>query len=392
MLGLSSGLVFNNYPIEIIPTDISDLVGWWDFTDASSMYTDAGSTNVSSSGDVIARVDNKAYTNNNSPLMLGKFAVKSDVGGSDYANGYTTGGANGKSYVSLGSTAGFVSGWATSHGGIPHDYVYSNMSADQIQGVSEADMNTRISNFDSNYDNVLSTSILDPENITIFTVAKPPNVEFVAGDWFHSSSQTWKSVIRISGKTSSNGTLSLHSVGAGNGSSNPDYWNAEFGRTNVSASYGTGQKVIAYGSGNERNTFTDPSPDSPEVTSGAQIITAIGGGSGSSKLYKNGNTSDGKVDGDSGSTKLHLGHIGGAAGSHDSHKFDKIEIGARFNASSGGNHGALSSGASWNWGDTDDLEDDQSNGIYEIIIYSKKLSSEEISGIETYLKTKYGIS
>jgi len=384
MLGLSSGLVFNNYPIEIIPTDISDLVGWWDFTDASSMYTDAGSTNVSSSGDVIARVDNKAYTNNNSPLMLGKFAVKSDVGGSGYANGYTTGGANGKSYVSLGSTAGFVSGWATSHGGIPHDYVYSNMSADQIQGVSEADMNTRISNFDSSYDNVLSTSILDPENITIFTVAKPPSTEFVSGAWFPINvSQTWKSVIRLSGRTSSNGVLSLHSIGAGNGASNPDYWNAEFGRANVSSTSGEGQKVIAYGDGNEHNTFTDPSPDSPEVTSGAQIITTIGGGSGSSKLYKNGNTSDGKVDGDSGSTKLHLGHIGGSSGSHDSHEFDKIEIGGRFSSSSSGTPVALSSGGAWNWGNTGDLEDDQSNGIYEIIIYSKKLSSEEVSGIET---------
>ena len=50
MLGLSSGLIYSKYLTGISnPTDVNDLIGWWDFTDASTMYTDAGSTNVSQS-------------------------------------------------------------------------------------------------------------------------------------------------------------------------------------------------------------------------------------------------------------------------------------------------------------------------------------------------------
>ena len=39
------------------------LVGWWDFTDYDTLYTDAGTTKVSAQSDKIYRIDNKAIPN-----------------------------------------------------------------------------------------------------------------------------------------------------------------------------------------------------------------------------------------------------------------------------------------------------------------------------------------
>ena len=74
MLGLSNGLMYQNLLGISKPTDVEGLIGWWDFTDASTMYTDAGSTNVSSSGQRIYRIDNKAYTlQSNTTNAIGKY-------------------------------------------------------------------------------------------------------------------------------------------------------------------------------------------------------------------------------------------------------------------------------------------------------------------------------
>ena len=74
MLGLSNGLMYQNLLGISQPTDVEGLIGWWDFTDASTMYTDAGSTNVSSSGQRIYRIDNKAYTlQSNTTNAIGKY-------------------------------------------------------------------------------------------------------------------------------------------------------------------------------------------------------------------------------------------------------------------------------------------------------------------------------
>ena len=97
MLGLSSGLVFNNYPIGISqPSDVSNLLGWWDFTDANTMYTDAGSTNVSSDGDKIYRIDNKAYAQAGDEA-IGQFLQQATE---DYRPLFkTSGGTNSKNYA-----------------------------------------------------------------------------------------------------------------------------------------------------------------------------------------------------------------------------------------------------------------------------------------------------
>tara|TARA_R110002020_G_scaffold144715_4_gene317818 strand:+ start:175 stop:1047 length:873 start_codon:yes stop_codon:yes gene_type:complete len=63
------------------PTHYDDLVGWWDFTDLSTMYTDAGTTNVSLNDDPVYRIDNKAYTlQGNTINAIGTFLENSSSG------------------------------------------------------------------------------------------------------------------------------------------------------------------------------------------------------------------------------------------------------------------------------------------------------------------------
>lgn len=46
-----------------LPTDLSGLVGWYDFSDANTLFTDAGSTKVSSDGDAIYQCNDKSGNN-----------------------------------------------------------------------------------------------------------------------------------------------------------------------------------------------------------------------------------------------------------------------------------------------------------------------------------------
>ena len=59
---MSSGLHHSIVSESFSPEQISTLVGWWDFTDLSNMFTDAGTTNVTANDDKIYRVNNKAYS------------------------------------------------------------------------------------------------------------------------------------------------------------------------------------------------------------------------------------------------------------------------------------------------------------------------------------------
>ena len=73
MLGLGNSLIGGSPPEIFSPININKLVGWWDFTDTSVMYSDAGSTEITH-GDGIYRIDNKAYTlQNNTATALGSF-------------------------------------------------------------------------------------------------------------------------------------------------------------------------------------------------------------------------------------------------------------------------------------------------------------------------------
>lgn len=59
-LGLGLELRLGGGGIFFSPTSVSDLVGWWDFSDASTLYTDSGTTLVSADGDVIGQANDKS--------------------------------------------------------------------------------------------------------------------------------------------------------------------------------------------------------------------------------------------------------------------------------------------------------------------------------------------
>ena len=61
MLGLGNSITSNSGAAPFSPGELDKLVTWYDFTDKSTMYTDAGSTNVASDDDKIFRIRNKAY-------------------------------------------------------------------------------------------------------------------------------------------------------------------------------------------------------------------------------------------------------------------------------------------------------------------------------------------
>jgi len=46
------------------PTDLSGCLLWWDFSDSSKLFTDAGTTQVSNDGDLIYQINDKSGNNN----------------------------------------------------------------------------------------------------------------------------------------------------------------------------------------------------------------------------------------------------------------------------------------------------------------------------------------
>jgi len=63
MLGLGNSITSGSTPSSgFSPEQISTLVGWWDFTDTDTMFTDGGTTKVNANDDKIYRINNKAYS------------------------------------------------------------------------------------------------------------------------------------------------------------------------------------------------------------------------------------------------------------------------------------------------------------------------------------------
>ena len=75
MLGLGQGTSITKKRSTFLPIDVDSCVAWYDFRDLTTMYTDTGSTNISSDGQGVYRIDNKSYTYNNlnNNINIGKY-------------------------------------------------------------------------------------------------------------------------------------------------------------------------------------------------------------------------------------------------------------------------------------------------------------------------------
>ena len=61
MLGIGGNLSKRVRKPHFNPVALKNLIAWFDFGDEKSMYTNGGTTNVSSDDDLVYRVDNKAW-------------------------------------------------------------------------------------------------------------------------------------------------------------------------------------------------------------------------------------------------------------------------------------------------------------------------------------------
>ena len=98
MLGLGNSITSGSVASGFSPINIDALVGWWDFTDISTLWRDESGSAVESDGQSIARIDNKAYTlQGNTATAIGTF-LQSSLVDSTKNPLYKTNGQNGYSY------------------------------------------------------------------------------------------------------------------------------------------------------------------------------------------------------------------------------------------------------------------------------------------------------
>ena len=113
MLGLPGGLMWEGFVFGeagLNPNEINDTTGhtclaWYDFTDETTMYTDAGSTNVSSDGDAIYRITNKSSASGGD-----RYTTYVQQATSGFRPKYKINGQGGKSYANLDGNNDFLGG------------------------------------------------------------------------------------------------------------------------------------------------------------------------------------------------------------------------------------------------------------------------------------------
>ena len=114
MLGLSSGLMWEGFisveaglsPNEINDTTDHTCLAWYDFTDETTMYTDAGSTNVSSDSDAIYRITNKSSASGGDRYTT----YVQQPNGSAFRPKYKINGQGGKSYANFNGNYTYIGG------------------------------------------------------------------------------------------------------------------------------------------------------------------------------------------------------------------------------------------------------------------------------------------
>ena len=203
MLGLSTSFPYQDSPTTN-PTDVSAdneiLVGWWDFTDIDQLYQTKESYNtaISSDGDLIGRVKNKAYSNPNlsNPLYASGIFMRADQDGDRPT--YKTGGANGHSYALFdGSNTGLAcrsssTDWGAHSTDVLSTLDWFNIALDIFIVGEPTDNDTDgVSEVAFSYYGYRGedTSYADEEQVTLFELSREDD-EDISALWTISSSGT----------------------------------------------------------------------------------------------------------------------------------------------------------------------------------------------------------
>ena len=371
MLGISTGLMWQGFFDSGIPlteeeililgvggtlseADITSISAdnvvcrlWYDWSVSSKyLYTDTWTTtgapdytpilpsqHTPSDGDDIQITLNKAWVLQNYPDT----ALGASIGMSENDAIFKTGGDNGKSYIRLDDEYAFNVNHTLSSGTTTCDHGAGGPSAFPR----------------SNGDNTpLSSKDIDFDNFTFFFV----------GEVYKNTDAT---VIKFQSHDDSS-----------------DYSMFRFRHKKVNPV--AGRYVMDFFV-DKSSARTDVTPDTTIDSGGSLateivLITGVGSGSGDSKLYKNGDTSDGVTDANSGGGSLKYSHDNPAAG---------FCLGSDFRFLTTGGASSLTE-TTWNWANTSSGSND--NKMYELIWYDRELTADERSAIETHLIDKYDIS
>ena len=419
-------------PIDIPTTTVNALVAWWDFTDKQTLWKkhfgnlkedwfsntplhpSQGSTNlisgtyealdVNTNGDVIARVDNKAYWLQNSGGVsydtgaLGAFLRGATSPGWSTAF-YKTGGQNGHSYVSfngighlscgLGGLGNTGTGPQSKSEPLHGYYAYKTNNPGQEDTGWKVAHNPPPTNFNQH---------LLSNRVTMFFVIKASSNP-IAG-------RGRRVISIISEDGDGDGANKTQSI-------NFEYWRPADGSDPYYRCRLNDGFVCTQTSGTTYE-ITDPGNDyyvNSGVTgtdTGVGLWTLVLNGQNASMLYKNGDTSIGSLTESSSntpSTNIGWNMSWGVEDASDSQQTSRIIIGNRFmgrGTSSDGlppqnNNSNCTTCEDWlcsegqNWGYGSANPTTSSDQIYEILIYRKALDSDERSLVETYLKTKYDL-
>ena len=333
MLGLSNGLMYGNFIQKELPLllTISDCVGWWDFTDTTVMWTNGFPTTGSP--------DFTRLQPASPPTSDGDTIDRID--NKAWALQSNTNNALGK-YLK-GINTDYKTGGANGHSYITLNGTGSRFNAGLggDGGVGDGSGLSFIGDWP------LSESTINLAAFTIFLVADAKNRDgrafSIFGDKEDSNDSSRKEFHLYYDKTSP-----------------------------VAGQY----KIDCY----DGSTTTTISSGTTGKSDNLHIITGVLSGSGDSQLYRDGDNTDGTTSANSGSGSIDITH----ASPNIHQQENRIVIGRNLNLGSSSDSTSVS--PSWDWGGS------SGDRIYEIICYNRELTSDELSTVETHLKTKYDIS
>ena len=299
MLGLGNSITSGSVVSEFSPIEIDALVAWWDFTDISTLWTDEGSVKVGAADDNIMRVDNKAFTLQDSNKNAMGTYFQSSTTDTTKNPLYGTGGQNGKPYAIFNGSSHYL-------------------AASKTIGNTDTDK--------------LSHSTLNGTALTVFYVVKS-DVTSVTGD---------KHLFQMQGANASdNFQLYINDATevVDGVTQNIDRWEwdtqDDSGRTHTLMNCGQ------------------------NITDVAEYWTVELDSTSSSSFYRNGDTSDGVTNGSGDDFNIDF-----SANDTDV----AIILGGKSSSSQ--------------------LFD---GNVYEIIMYDAALTDAEITKVEGYLASKYGL-